>query len=187
MDHEVLAIARHMETLATHLLALARGEQGRFEPALAEVDLAAEAESVWASFDGRARERGLDVALALPPARVTADRELLRLILVNLFENAVEYASDAGRITVRVDAGTGSGGAARLRVGNSTGNLTDDDVTHFFDRLWRKEEARSTQQHLGLGLPLARAQAGAMRWSLAVAFDAATGWLEFTLAPKDAD
>jgi two-component system sensor histidine kinase QseC len=46
MDHEVLAIARHMETLATHLLTLARGEQGRFEPALEEVDLAAEAGSV---------------------------------------------------------------------------------------------------------------------------------------------
>ncbi|OAM88213.1 sensor histidine kinase N-terminal domain-containing protein [Termitidicoccus mucosus] len=187
MDHEVLAIARHMETLATHLLALARGEQGRFEPALEEVDLAAEAGSVWASFAGRARERGLEVSLVLPSARVTADRQLLRLILVNLFENAVEYASDAGRIEVRVDAADPGGSAACLRVGNSTSNLTGTEVAHFFDRLWRKEEARSKQQHLGLGLSLARAQAGAMRWTLTVALDEATGWLEFRLGPEAAE
>jgi hypothetical protein len=32
-----------------------------------------------------------------------------------------------------------------------------------------------------------RAQAGAMRWTLTVALDEATGWLEFTLAPEDAE
>ncbi len=46
-------------------------------------------------------------------------------------------------------------GRFRLIVTNTTDGLTEEDVTHLFERFWRKESARSGTGHSGLGLSLA--------------------------------
>jgi two-component system sensor histidine kinase QseC len=177
-DREALAIAVQMQAMVASLLALVRGEQQQLGAQLHLVDLAALAEEAWRPLAARAVERQLKVTWELAPARAAADAALVRSILGNLFENAVDYAPAGGAVGIRVASGAAG---AQLCIHNSTDNLTADDVAKMFDRFWRKEEARSGGKHFGLGLSLARMFAQAMGWTLTAALDEQRR-LEFTLA-----
>jgi two-component system sensor histidine kinase QseC len=167
-DGDVLAISRHMEALTTRMLALARGQQDQLAGQTETFDLAPRVEEIWRTFAPRAEARGLTVQLTLAPASVTADPVLLRSILANLFDNAVEYAPAAA--TVGISLERGAQGVA-LCVTNPAGELETADVARLFDPFWRKEAARSGGQHFGLGLSLARTFATAMGWTLDATLD----------------
>ncbi len=177
-DRDVLASARHMETLVTQLLALARGEQGQVQARLVKSQLDEGVREAWAPFAARASARSLQLYLELAPVAAVVDPFILRSILNNLFDNAVDYTPAGGEIRVSLETvGTG----ARLRLANAVDGFEAADLPLLFDRFWRKEAARSGQQHLGLGLPLARTYALAMGWSLSAALEPAPSRLVFTL------
>jgi two-component system sensor histidine kinase QseC len=176
-DREVLAIAAQMQAMVASLLALVRGEQQQLGAQLRAVDLAALAEEAWRPLAARAAERQLKVSWDLAPASAQGDAALLRSILGNLFENAVDYAPVGGEVGIRI---AGGAAGAQLRIRNSADGLAADDVAKMFDRFWRKEEARSGGKHFGLGLSLARMFAQAMGWTLTAALDEQRR-LEFTL------
>ena len=178
-DRDVLASARHMEMLVTQLLALARGEQGQVQARLVKSRLDEAVREAWAPFAARASARSLQLGLELPPVSAAVDPFILRSILNNLFDNAVDYTPAGGDIRVSVEAAAGNG--ARLRLANTVDAFEVADLPLLFDRFWRKEAARSGQQHLGLGLPLARTYALAMGWSLSAALEPAPSRLVFTL------
>jgi signal transduction histidine kinase len=177
-DREALAIAVQMQAMVASLLALVRGEQQQLGAQLQPVDLAVLAEEAWRPLIARAQERHLKVTWELAPAQVPADAALLRSILGNLFENAVDYTPVGGEVRIRLE---NAAAGVQLRLRNSTDNLAADDVAKMFDRFWRKEEARSGGKHFGLGLSLARMFAQAMDWTLTAALDDQHR-LEFTLA-----
>jgi signal transduction histidine kinase len=81
----------------------------------------------------------------------------------NLFANAVEYTAPGGEVRWSVEE-DGSGG--RLVVTNSNHDLEPADLPHVFDRFWRKDLARASSGHGGLGLSLARAFVRLMSGSL---------------------
>ncbi len=174
-DRDTLAIALQMETLVTRLLTLVRGERGQLAVQSEPVELAAFVAAAWRPFAVRAEARGVRVNFAVAPATVPADPALLRSILNNLFDNAVDYTPAGSEIVVTGDA------VGTLQVANAAGALTADDAARLFDRFWRKEAARSGGEHVGLGLNLARAFAAAMGWRLGASLE--DGQLVFRLTP----
>ncbi|MGD0017208.1 MAG: ATP-binding protein, partial [Verrucomicrobiia bacterium] len=48
----------------------------------------------------------------------------------------------------------------KLSVANTVNNLGPDDLPHLFERFWRKDASRTSPEHAGLGLSLAKAFAG---------------------------
>jgi two-component system sensor histidine kinase QseC len=177
-DRETLAIAQQMETLVTQMLALTRGEQGQLVAKLERLPLDQLVRDVWRGFATPAAERGLRVEFALHPITVNADAVLLRSIVTNLIANAVDYTPGGGGIELTIED---SGERVSLHVTNSTNDLSPDDLPRLFDRFWRKESSRSSGQHVGLGLSLARSFAAAMNWTLTAQFDSQQR-LRFTLA-----
>jgi two-component system sensor histidine kinase QseC len=162
-DRDALAIACQMETLVTHLLALARGDQGVTAAALRETPLEPLVREAWSTFATRAEEKKLHVTLELAPATATTDAALLRSVLNNLFDNAVSYTPAEGEVSIALR--TESRGAV-IEVANAPVDLTEGDATQLFDRFWRKEAARSDHAHLGLGLSLSRSFATTIGWTL---------------------
>ncbi len=57
---------------------------------------------------------------------------------------------------------TSDHGALDLTVANSTENLAPGDLPHLFERFWRKDSARSSSEHSGIGLSVAQAFANAL-------------------------
>jgi signal transduction histidine kinase len=162
-DRDALAIARQMEAIVTHMLTLARSETGHLQPDLAPVDLARAVAQAWKPLGEPAARKNSRLRTALPAVVVRADPVLVRSILGNLLENAVEYSPDCSDIDVRLEA---SPAGFALAIANPAPDLTPDDVAHFFERFWRKEQARSGGRHAGLGLSLARAFARTLGWEI---------------------
>jgi len=160
---EILAISGQMENIVSHLLALARGEEGRLAAQIEGLDLGKVVNDRWGRLARRAADRGLVTELSLVPAPVSADPTLLHSILDNVLENAVEYSSVPGNLRISIEVGIDG---TVLSVENSCPNLTAADVPLLFERFWRKEAARTGGQHVGLGLPLARVFAEAMGWKM---------------------
>ncbi len=177
-DRETLAIARQMEQMVAHMLALARSEHGQLTAQVEPVALDEIALRVWQNCTERAAARRLRVTVTTVPTPSEADPVLLGSIIANLCDNAIDYSPPYGEIDVAVAA---VDGRAALRITNTTADLEAADVSRLFDRFWRKEKSRSGGTHLGLGLPIARTFAEAMGWSLTAASDHSQH-LTFTLA-----
>jgi two-component system sensor histidine kinase QseC len=176
-DEEVLAICRHMERLVASILSMTRGEEGRIEVVSQALAVDQMVQRVWQKFAPAAAAKKILVDISALPATAVADESLLSSILTNLFDNAVEYTPAGGKITIFVipsEAGTA------VRVSNTVERFEAEDLPRLFDRFWRKETARTGDKHLGLGLTLARAFAGAMRWKLAASYGS-DGRLTMTL------
>ena len=158
-DQETLAIALHLESILTRLLALARGERSGL-PEREWVGLAALVRDVCDPFREKAAARELAFKVnAQANAQAETDPVLLGSILRNLVDNAVAYTPRGG--TVEVEAGADNGRLA-LRVVNTTDGIEERDLPHLFERFWRKDAARTADGHMGLGLSLARTFAGAI-------------------------
>ena len=175
---EILAITDQMEGIVSHMLALARGEQGQIPVRSEPLYLDRLVQDRWARLARGAAARGLTADLQLDPTSVTADPTLLQSVLDNVLENAVEYSAAPAVLRIRVQT---KAGRAVFSVENPAPNLAAADVPRLFERFWRKEAARSGGRHVGLGLPLARVFAEAMGWQLAAALDGAAS-LAVTLA-----
>jgi two-component system sensor histidine kinase QseC len=168
-DREVLAVAMQMEGIVTRLLALLRSERGQLPVTLERVALAPLVENVWRTFAKRAVSKRLKVVREVPEnAEFETDPVLARSILTNLVDNAIEYTPVGGMVRVEGEVGTRQ---IKLRVSNAVENLTSEDLPKLFDRFWRKDLARSGNEHSGLGLPLARAFARALGGELAASLD----------------
>ncbi|HEY1765512.1 MAG TPA: ATP-binding protein [Opitutaceae bacterium] len=161
-DRDFLAIAVQMEKLVSETLKLARGEQDQIRAEITEVDIRAQCLSVWESLAQRCGERRIGARVSVDGAMVRADPTLLKSILKNLLENAVDYAPEGSVVAIEGRASD----PYRLRVSNDAPDLSQDDIGRLFDRFWRKEAHRSGESHLGLGLSLSEVFARAMGWTL---------------------
>ena len=96
---------------------------------------------------------------------------LLRSILINLMENAVDYTPPHG--VIRIEPGPDGSDRFHVRITNNftVDTLTAEDLPKLFDRFWRHDAARTGDDHSGLGLPLARAFAVALGYELAATIE----------------
>ena len=154
---DALGIARHLESLVTTLLALARCEAGLQQVNLQAVDVADLARSVWDSLS-RQTTRGAFLAnLDIPTqACIESDADLLTNILTNLLSNAISYTPVGGRIDVSVAP---RADAWAVSISNTTHGLHPDDLDRLFEPFWRKHRERSGEVHCGVGLSLVAAYA----------------------------
>ena len=163
----VLADTLRLARLAEDLLALARLDEQTDRPLRGRpVDVAALAEEVCARY---AEARVSVGVCAFGQANlVFGDAGGLDRMLVNLLDNAVRYARDEVRVTVR-----GVGGWVVLEVSDDGPGVPAADAERAFGRFTRLDDARSREAAeyggSGLGLAIVRATATA---------HGGTAWLE---------
>jgi signal transduction histidine kinase len=162
---EVLDACMQQERLVDACLTLARSRFGltRHEP----LDLAAIAYGALCTHD----RSGLESVVALEPARMTGDPELLERLAANLVSNAIRHNVVGGRIEVGTRA---ESGRAVLSVAN-TGPPIPAGELH---RLFQPFERLSSHTDLaanGVGLGLAIVQEIATAHNATVTAQARTG------------
>ena len=153
--HDVLQIARQMQSVVAALLSMARCQAGHEGLVFAPIELADVVSDAWRPHESAARFRELkvDFDIALP-AVVDSDRTILPAVLDNLFANAVAYATQGGTIQCR---GRASGDAYIVEIMNSNEVLTENDLPLLTEPFWRKDAARTDLSSSGLGLALVAA------------------------------
>lgn len=143
-----LAITLETERVVEALLSLARLDAGQAVAHATPIDLDQLVRDVVPSIAARAAGRNIELVTELEPVTLTTDRDKLRLVLANLFDNAVTYANDGGEIRITL-IGT------VLRVSTTGCTLCAEQVARVFDRFWRADKARETG-HVGIGLALCK-------------------------------
>jgi two-component system C4-dicarboxylate transport sensor histidine kinase DctB len=159
---DLIARARAQADRALSQLRLLRSVGGGGEPELQRVALDRVVGSLAADVGSLAREDGLSVHLECDgPVPASADPVYVRTILENLLDNSLHsLRGRGGSITIRLGV---EEGRAVVRV-KDDGPPLDPGV-----RATLFEPLRTTKAHgLGLGLPIARALARAMRGDLAL-------------------
>jgi two-component system sensor histidine kinase QseC len=161
---ETLNIALQMESIANGLMALARCEGSLHTLRPERVSLAALFEEVYQPLEAKARAKQLEVDLNVPQDTCWfTDRSMLRSIIGNLLSNAVDHTRSTSSVKARVEK---NGAGNRLLISNPNDGLAPADIPHMFERFWQKDAARSSPDHCGLGLALARAYAQSLGMKL---------------------
>ena len=150
LDAILLAVQRS-ERLVDGLLALTRSESTMREAAV--IDLADLAGDVVGEHVSDADEAGVHLDLSLSAAAVRGDSALLRQMIANLVQNAVNYNLPGGNVVVTVRAEEGT---ALLVVENSGPIVDQAEIDALFQPFIRGEWARRNRPGFGLGLAIVR-------------------------------
>lgn len=88
-----------------------------------------------------------------PDLSVVADRTRLRQVIANLLDNGIKYTPSGGEVVL---TGNQRYGACTVEVRDTGIGITEEDLPHIWDRLYRGDRSRS-ERGLGLGLSLVKA------------------------------
>ncbi len=145
--------ARRLGTLVEDMLVLARADAGGYPLRPVSLYLNDLVEECRRAVHVLATERGVTVRSdATGDVPVWGDEDLLRRMLLNLLQNAVQHTPAGGAVTVTVSQ---ERGAVAIRVRDQGPGVPDGDRVRIFDRFVQLDAARSGHG-AGLGLPIAR-------------------------------
>lgn len=146
--------ADHAARLVNQLLTLARAEPGSHRSVMRErINLAALARETTGEWVPRSLNRGIDLGFddTSADATISADPFLVRELLNNLIDNAINYTPAGGHITVRV---TTAGDKPSLEVEDNGCGIPEDEHERVFERFYRS--AGGSPEGCGLGLAIVR-------------------------------
>lgn len=147
-------VLERMHLLIRNLLELSHLElSGRLMPG--KCDLAGLAASVASDFDLLMEEKAIRFTLQQEGSYLLAlDQEKIRRLLINLFDNAIKYNVENGRIELVL---TQDAGQVQLILTNTGPGVAPEDQARVFDQFFRGEKSRATTHGgSGLGLAIAR-------------------------------
>ncbi|MGQ9682292.1 MAG: GAF domain-containing protein [Anaerolineae bacterium] len=145
-----------LSQLIGDLLNLSRLEAGRFEVQRVRLDLAEVLTEVTKQLEVLQRGRGVtlraEVADGMPI--LSADREMMILIMKNLISNAIKFSHRGGEVSVRLWA-TPAG--AQIQVSDKGIGISKDALPHLFQKFYRAKAASELGiEGTGLGLVLTK-------------------------------
>jgi signal transduction histidine kinase len=153
---EALEIERGLESMVTHLLLLARlGQDGGGPFVTKPLNVGRLLRQSWGEFFDRAETRRLRVSIRVPEGvgELNTSEDLLALVIRNLFDNAVSYTPEEGKIDIVAHPARDGW---ELMVSNTNPGVREHDLPHLAEPFWRArhEEAAPDGRHAGLGLAL---------------------------------
>jgi signal transduction histidine kinase len=160
-----------MSGVVADLLILSRIDAREERLEWRETDISALLDDSVAKLAAFASLRGVEVVREGGRGEVVAaaDPERLQRALFNLVKNAVEHSPRGSQVAVRLAS---DGESARLQVADRGVGMTQEQLSHVFERFYRADDARGRASGgSGLGLPIAlwvvEAHGGTLRMSSA--------------------
>jgi two-component system, OmpR family, phosphate regulon sensor histidine kinase PhoR len=148
--------ATRLAVLTDDLLKLARIEAGKLEIQFVPVQLAEVIERCTETSQLKANRKRIVLEVDVPPnlPAVHGDASLLRDVVQNLLDNAVQYTPEGGRVRINATAGPRE---AVVTVEDTGIGIPLADQERIFERFYRVDAARSREAGgTGLGLSIAK-------------------------------
>ena len=148
--------AARLARLTDDLLKLARIEAGKLEIEFSPVGLTELIEGCAETTLLKASRKQITLEIEIPPGlpAVRGDASLLRDVLQNLLDNAIQYTPAGGRIRVNATAGVRE---AVITVADTGIGIPLAEQERIFERFYRADAARSREAGgTGLGLSIAK-------------------------------
>lgn len=155
--------SRRLGRLVEDMLVLARADAGGYPLRPVDLYLDDVIEPCRRAVDVLGAERGVTItSTGATDARIRGDEELMRRLMLNLLQNAVQHTPAGGAVSIAV---TPNGTTVAVRVADTGPGIPDADRGRIFDRFVQLDPSRRTEG-TGLGLTIARWIAEAHQGSL---------------------
>jgi signal transduction histidine kinase len=174
--------AQRLSRLVEDMLVLARADAGGYP--LRPVDLYFDelVADCRRAVDVLATERGVTIrSVGATDIPFRGDEDLLRRLVLNVLQNAVQHSPPGGNVAVELGR---EPGRVRLRISDSGPGIPAADQARIFDRFVQLDAARRGQG-TGLGLPIARWIAEAHRGTLVLEASGPAGSTFCVVLPGD--
>jgi len=147
--------SQRLTRLVNNILDFSRLEQGRKDYHFESLDLGQLLSELLDRQSMRLDEAGLSLERILPPALiVSADRDAIEQIVLNLLDNAIKYAAAGKTLTIELQS---RGTQAVLQVRDRGPGIPAEQQRRVFDKFHRLDASLTArQQGTGLGLSIAR-------------------------------
>lgn len=155
---------RYLGELFRDLLDISKAEDGRMKNEPVVLDAVDFTRDIWEGLKTKAEAKNLEYIFMpdqktssertlTPVYFVHADRDHLREVLDNLFENAIKY-TPSGKVVVNV---SGDNQNVRISVEDSGIGIPAEDIPHLFQKFYRVDNSETREiGGTGLGLYLSR-------------------------------
>lgn len=89
---------------------------------------------------------------------ITADKERIEQVFINVISNAIKYTPDGGKIELSASAcKLGKAAGVEVRIKDNGIGIPAEDIPHLFERFYRVEKSRTSETGgTGLGLAIAK-------------------------------
>jgi signal transduction histidine kinase len=171
-------------SLLNDLLDISKIEAGKFELDFTAVDVAEVVEACVASLQPLAKRTRIVLRTSLGDDLpiVVADPRRLKQILLNLLTNAIKFTKEGGQVIV---SGTLVRGELRLRVRDSGVGMSKNEIAYAMQPFHQLDTAPRHQSGTGLGLPLTKALADAIRARLELLSEPGVGTSADVIFPAE--
>jgi signal transduction histidine kinase len=140
-----------LNEMASSFLDLARLESGRSSYYLSTFSINQLIKECVQIVHVRAEEAGVNITLEVRPSQpeLTADRDKMKQVLLNLLNNAIKYNKAGGSVTLR----TAAEEEMMIITVKDTGiGMAPEDLEHMFEKFYRTSRTEATSTGTGLGL-----------------------------------
>jgi PAS domain S-box-containing protein len=143
----------HMTDLLDEVLFLSKAHAGRLEAKLETVNISALVGAMVETWRGNVSdEHRLEYQTGDQPVEVTADPQLMRVVLTNLLSNAVKYSPNGGLVRCAVQTDNGS---AVVTIADQGIGIPEADQAHLFEDFHRAANV-GTIEGTGLGMSITK-------------------------------
>lgn len=158
-----------MTRIVSDLLVLSRLDNKRTQWSIDRVDtdkmLTHILEVMRVDADAHSHKLVYDVPKKLP--HITADKERIEQVLINILSNAIKYTPDGGTVTL---SAAPLEDHIKIDVRDTGIGIPEEDLPHLFERFYRVEKSRTSETGgTGLGLAIAKEIVEAHGGSISVA------------------
>lgn len=145
--------ATRMSDLINKMLELAKSEATQEELKFGEVNLSETVENSILQFEVVAFEKNITIESGIQPNIIVKTHlSTFSKVLEILFDNAIKYSDDNGKISVALYQ---SSKKVYFTINNKGEYIKPDEIQHVFERFYRTNKEREVGGH-GLGLSLAK-------------------------------
>ena len=151
----IVGESERLSALIDNVLDFAKVERGKAAYEFAEQDVAEVAARAVEVLRYRAERQGITIRADLEPVYAVIDARAIELLVINLLDNALKYATGTTFIDVRVVAS--EDGGALIRVTDEGPGIDPEDQERIFERFVRGQVAQDTRvRGSGIGLALVK-------------------------------
>ena len=155
-ENEYLSIVsnevKRLSRLVVSMLNLSKIESGEVSILPSRYDVTAQIFETLLSFEKRINEKQIQIEgfEEMGNVIINADRDLLQQVIYNLFDNAVKFTPQGGKIIISAES---IDEVSYVSIKNTCKAISDEEISRLFERFYKVDKSRSFDvKGVGLGL-----------------------------------
>ena len=143
---------KRLSRMVVSMLNISKIEAGEIGLSETKYDVGKQIFETLLNFERKIEEKHIEIAgfEGMNGVIIEGDRDLLQQVIYNLFDNAIKFTPENGKITV---SASNYGEGTRVTIRNSGAGVSEEELARLFERFYKVDKSRSYDtKGVGLGL-----------------------------------